>query len=68
MGSWIAVVGVVVFTLVYFWIRREWVFRERLRLLLRNEDLDSMPGFNEMLFNRWWIWSIDELKETHEDK
>ena len=62
MGSWIAVVGVVVFTLAYFWVRREWVFRERLRLLLGNEDLDRVPAFNDMLFRWWWIWSMEELK------
>lgn len=62
MGSWIAIVGAVVFTLAYFWVRREWVFRERLRLLLGNEDLDHMPEFNDMLFRWWWVWSMEELK------
>ena len=53
--------GATAFTVAYFWIRREWVFRKRLCLVLGGLDLDTVPSFDDMLFRWWWCWDMNSL-------
>lgn len=51
-------------TVGYFWIRREWVFRHRVRVLLTDLAIyGQLPSFEEMLYARWWEWRWHRLLE-----
>lgn len=41
---------------VMLFIRNNWVYRNRLRLL-RTPDYDRLPSYETMLW-RWWVWDV----------
>lgn len=44
-------------------LRREWVFRKRIELVMSGNDLSTVVSFNDMLFRFWWIWDANRLSK-----
>ena len=46
----------------YMFVRNEWVYRQRTRMIDR--DIDQymrLPSYDRMLYGRWWIWRIEDF-------
>jgi hypothetical protein len=61
VSYWFAITFSVVFTFAYFFVRREWVFRQRLTVIMRTDNIATYPEFNDMLFKYWWVWNVDKF-------
>lgn len=57
--SVVCVVAVLVFLgWLYFTVRRDWVFRVRVRLLVEEHAPSGvLPSYEDMVFKYWWVWS-----------
>jgi hypothetical protein len=53
------VVAAVVFLgWLYFTVRRDWVFRVRVRVLIEEHSPSGvLPSYEDMVFRYWWVWS-----------
>lgn len=47
--------------LIFLFIRNEWAYRERIKLLNSNFDLYlKLPSYNKIIFS-FWIWNINKF-------
>jgi len=44
---------------VMMFLRNQWVYRNRMKLIL-TPDYERLPTYNEMM-RRWWVWDIKKF-------